>query len=156
MSGILRQTLAFLLPIIVSLQRHERGGPRAVLLCPTRELALQTTRVLRLVLDGRNKMLRSVVLSKDNIGSTDFDEVDILLSNPLRLKGLLAEKKVDLGKVRFLVLDEADKLFEMGFVDQIDAVVEACNHPQVQRCLFSATLPEVSPVVEGFVLCLTV
>jgi ATP-dependent RNA helicase DDX52/ROK1 len=45
--------------------------------------------------------------------------------------------------VRFLVMDEADKLFEMGFVEQIDAAVGACSHPNVQRCLFSATLPEV-------------
>ena len=40
------------------------------------------------------------------------------------------------------MLDEADKLFEMGFVEQIDAAVGACTHPEVQRCLFSATLPE--------------
>lgn len=50
--------------------------------------------------------------------------------------------KVDLSGVRFLVLDEADKLFEMGFVEQIDAAVGACTHPDIQRCLFSATLPE--------------
>ena len=45
-------------------------------------------------------------------------------------------------RVMHLVLDEADKLFELGFVDQIDAIVEACTRPGVVRSLFSATLPE--------------
>lgn len=45
-------------------------------------------------------------------------------------------------QVRFLVLDEADKLFDMGFVEQIDAVLHACSHKEIVRALFSATLPE--------------
>lgn len=45
-------------------------------------------------------------------------------------------------RVEFLVMDESDKLFEMGFVEQIDSVVAACSNPRVTRALFSATLPD--------------
>ena len=104
--------------------------------------------------------------------SNDFDKVDIIVSTPLRLAQLLEEKKISTHAVEFLVLDEADKLFEMGFVEQIDAVVHACDSNQTttkssfkknkkgnskeeqttttntrKRCLkalFSATLPETA------------
>ena len=62
--------------------------------------------------------------------SNDFDKVDIIVSTPLRLAQLLEEKKISTHAVEFLVLDEADKLFEMGFVEQIDAVVHACDSNQ--------------------------
>jgi ATP-dependent RNA helicase DDX52/ROK1 len=113
---------------------------------------------------------------------TDFaPKVDVLLANPLRLLGLVEAKKINLGEVRFLVLDEADKLFELGFMEQvgcqeedldhfqemalgtrgqpcdfsksltlplslillqIDGIIAACNHKDIVRSLFSATLPE--------------
>jgi hypothetical protein len=68
-----------------------------------------------------------------------MDKVDILVATPLRLK-LLIEKgkeKCNLGAVQFLVLDEADKLFEMGFVEQVDAAVAACDGPEVGLALFT-------------------
>ena len=71
-----------------------------------------------------------------------MDKVDILVATPLRLKSLIEKKKCHLGAVQYLVLDEADKLFEMGFVEQVDAAVAACDGPEVTRALFSATLPE--------------
>lgn len=71
-----------------------------------------------------------------------MDKVDILVATPLRLKSLIEKKRCNLSAVRYLVLDEADKLFEMGFVEQVDAAVAACDGPEVTRALFSATLPE--------------
>lgn len=47
-----------------------------------------------------------------------------------------------LSRVEFLILDESDKLFELGFVQQIDSVVKACSKPSIIRALFSATLPD--------------
>lgn len=47
-----------------------------------------------------------------------------------------------LSRVEFLILDESDKLFELGFVQQIDSVVKACSNPSIIRALFSATLPD--------------
>jgi ATP-dependent RNA helicase DDX52/ROK1 len=72
----------------------------------------------------------------------EMDKVDVLVATPLRLKTLLERKRVVLSKTTFLILDEADKLFEMGFVEQVDAAVAACDAPNVTRALFSATLPE--------------
>ena len=71
------------------MQRHVSGGPRALLLCPTRELANQTTRVLRVLMQERAKLLRTAVVSKANMGSVEWNEMDIVLANPLRLNALL-------------------------------------------------------------------
>jgi ATP-dependent RNA helicase DDX52/ROK1 len=72
----------------------------------------------------------------------EMDKVDVLVATPLRLKSLIEKKRVSLSAVKYLVLDEADKLFEMGFVEQVDAAAAACDGPNVTRALFSATLPE--------------
>lgn len=134
------KTLAFLLPIVMKLKAHKEGGPRALLLAPTKELAGQSARILKMLSRGVSG-LKSCLLSKATAGN-DFDKVDILVATPLRLKSLLQNDKINLSKVLYLVLDEADKLFEMGFVEQIDAVVAACDNKNVTRALFSATLPE--------------
>jgi len=134
------KTLAFLLPIVMKLKAHEEGGPRALLLAPTKELAGQSARILKLLSRGVSG-LKSCLLSKATAGN-DFNKVDVLVATPLRLKSLLQSDKIDLTKVLYLVLDEADKLFEMGFVEQIDAVVAACDNENITRALFSATLPE--------------
>tara|TARA_B110000977_G_scaffold201441_1_gene296041 strand:- start:630 stop:1637 length:1008 start_codon:yes stop_codon:yes gene_type:complete len=74
----------------------------------------------------------------------EMDKIDVLVATPLRLKTLIEKKRINCSSVNFLILDEADKLFEMGFVEQIDAVVKACdaNKKGVTKALFSATLPE--------------
>ena len=139
------KTLAFLIPLImrVKKQRYENPeveGIRAVVISPTKELSMQTGRVLMPLLPGLK--LRCSVLSKATAAGTDFSKVDILLANPLRLESLAKEGKIQLNNVETLVLDEADKLFEMGFADQIDACLAACSNDSICRCLCSATLPE--------------
>ena len=134
------KTLAFLLPIIMKLKAHKEGGARALLLAPTKELASQSARILRLLSRGVSG-LKSCLLSKATAGN-DFSKVDVVVATPMRLKILLQDDKINLSKVLYLVLDEADKLFEMGFVEQIDAVVAACDNKKITRALFSATLPE--------------
>eukprot|EP00887_Chlorella_sp_A99_P000722 scaffold5.g722.t1 len=172
------KTLAFLLPLIAHAKRLQaeaeaaaaaaagataaaggeppapegpptrRGGPKVVVVSPTKELATQTARVAKLLLPGLR--LRASLLSKATAAGTDFGRVDLLLANPLRLGAMADEGGLDLsqarrsfaGLVRYLILDEADKLFDMGFTEQIDAVIAACSHPDCVRGLFSATLPE--------------
>ncbi|WPT13341.1 DEAD-box ATP-dependent RNA helicase 57 [Picochlorum sp. SENEW3] len=139
------KTLAFLIPLImrVKKQRYENPeveGIRAVVISPTKELSMQTGRVLMPLLPGLK--LRCSVLSKATAAGTDFSKVDILLANPLRLESMAKEGKIQLDNVGTLVLDEADKLFEMGFADQIDACLAACSNDGICRCLCSATLPE--------------
>lgn len=58
----------------------------------------------------------------------------------MRLVAAIAADQMDLSAVQNLVIDEADKLFEMNFLPQIDAIIAACTNPQVRKCLFSATI----------------
>lgn len=136
------KTMAFLIPILISLKVPSVDGIRAVILCPTRELALQTARELKKIIKGSK--LKARLMTKATANNIGFSAApcDILISTPLRLNYSLKEEKVDLTRVLHLVLDEADKLFEMGFVEQIDEVIAACSNPKVIRTLFSATLPE--------------
>lgn len=65
---------------------------------------------------------------------------DVLIATPLRLVHLIQESQLDLSTVEMVCLDEADRLFDMGFVEQVDEVFAACSHPSVQRAMFSATM----------------
>ncbi|KAJ3338184.1 RNA-dependent ATPase rok1, partial [Kappamyces sp. JEL0680] len=65
---------------------------------------------------------------------------DILISTPLRLVNCLKEDQISLAKVQHLVLDEADKLLELGFLEQMDDILSACTSNVIQRSLFSATI----------------
>ena len=61
-------------------------------------------------------------------------QVDIVITAPLRAAKLSRKQHLLLGDVRFLVLDEADRLFQMGFLQQVDELVAACAHPAVVGC----------------------
>lgn len=141
------KTLAFLIPLVLhirSLKAAEasaEAGLKAVVVSPTKELSMQSARVLAPLLPGLK--VRASVLNKSTAAGTDFAKVDILFANPLRLGALSQENKIDLSNVRYLILDEADKLFDLGFTEQIDAVIAACTSKHIVRALFSATLPEV-------------
>ncbi|KAL4438005.1 hypothetical protein ABPG77_004226 [Micractinium sp. CCAP 211/92] len=164
------KTVAFLLPLVMRVRQlmQQEAGPeqpaaadeqngqqgggeggasqaqsssiKAVVVSPTKELSMQTARVLKLLLPGLR--IRCSVLSKATAAGTDFSKVDILMAQPLRLGAMAEEGRVDLSACRLLVLDEADKLFDMGFTQQVDAVIAACSHRDCVRALFSATLPE--------------
>jgi ATP-dependent RNA helicase DDX52/ROK1 len=136
------KTLAFLLPLVLRLQHHQPGGARGLVVTPTRELASQTRRVWGLLSPG--KRLRCCVLTKASLAGTDFGSVDVVITTPLRLGHSLGAKGgvVDLSRVTMLILDEADKLLETGFLEQVDTLLAACTHPQLVRALFSATLQE--------------
>lgn len=136
------KTLAFVLPILMKLKAPSKDGIRAVILCPTRELAKQITSECKILARGRKFRIR--LMTKALSRCADFKELpcDVLVSTPLRLDYVLSQSRIDLSPVEYLVLDESDKLFELGFVEQIDAVVNACTNPQILRSLFSATLPD--------------
>jgi len=113
-----------------------------VILCPTRELAAQTVRECKKLAKGRKYYIK--LMTKDLSKSGNFKDMhcDILVSTPLRLDHAVKKRDLDLSSVEYLVLDESDKLFELGFVEVIDSVVEACSNPSIIRSLFSATLPD--------------
>lgn len=136
------KTLAFLCPILMKIKPGSKDGIKAVILCPTRELAAQTTRECKKLSKGRKFLIK--LMTKELSKSGDFEKMrcDILVSTPLRLEHAISKRKLDLSRVIYLVLDESDKLFELGFVEQIDSVVKACSNPAIIRSLFSATLPD--------------
>ncbi|KAG2440629.1 hypothetical protein HYH02_010208 [Chlamydomonas schloesseri] len=153
------KTLAFLVPLLARLKQLKAASAaaaaagqqaaaaeqwpdavKALVVSPTHELAAQQARVLKLLLPGSG--LRACLLCKATAAGTTFSKVDLLLANPLRLVTLVEAGKVDLSHCRYVVLDEADKLFELGFMEQVDSLLAAAQHPDVARALFSATLPE--------------
>ncbi|KAG4928277.1 hypothetical protein JHK82_053962 [Glycine max] len=136
------KTLAFVCPMLMKLKDPEKGGIRAVILCHTRELSVQTYRECKKL--AKRKKFRIKLMTKNLLRNADFSKFpcDVLISTPLRLRLAIKRKKIDLSRVEYLVLDESDKLFEPELFKQIDSVIKACSNPSIIRSLFSATLPD--------------
>lgn len=140
------KTAAFVLPILQALHRVPAPATPAVLvLTPTRELALQVASSFRAIGEGGPWPLRALAV----IGGAAIDDqlaalaqgVHVVVATPGRLLDLMRRDAVDLSGVRHLVLDEADKLLDAGFVDEVPGLLEVL--PAVrQTLLFSATLPQ--------------
>ncbi|ORZ26207.1 P-loop containing nucleoside triphosphate hydrolase protein, partial [Absidia repens] len=139
------KTAAFLIPMFEKLKAHSaKVGARALLLSPSRELALQTQKVCKEL--GKYTDLRSCVLvggdSLDDQFSMLASNPDILIATPGRLLHLMVEMELDLRTVQYVVFDEADRLFEMGFAVQLHEILSRLP-PTRQTLLFSATLPKM-------------
>jgi ATP-dependent RNA helicase RhlE len=140
------KTAAFALPILhrLSLEHAQRtpGAPRALILAPTRELARQIGE--RFTAYGRKLPLTSVVIfggvNQHHQVKALKAGVDILIATPGRLLDLFNQRHVRLDKVSILVLDEADRMLDMGFIHDVRKVVAACKSKR-QTLLFSATMP---------------
>ncbi len=135
------KTGAFALPMLVKLAAHA-PGPRALVLEPTRELAAQVETAVRDY--ARFTDLRvSVVYGGVGYGRQN-DQLragtDIVVATPGRLLDHLEQGTVRLDKVQFLVLDEADRMLDMGFLPDVRRIVERCPR-QRHTSLFSATIP---------------
>ncbi|KAF2637066.1 ATP-dependent RNA helicase-like protein dbp10 [Massarina eburnea CBS 473.64] len=138
------KTAAFVIPMIQALKTHSaKVGARAIILSPSRELALQTLKVVKEL--GRGTDLRTVLV----VGGDSLDEQfnsmtsnpDIIIATPGRFLHLKVEMDLDLSSVRYIVFDEADRLFEMGFAAQLGEILHALPSSR-QTLLFSATLPK--------------
>lgn len=142
------KTLSFIIPILHHLKEPHKNGFRAVILSPTRELALQIHREFTRMNVGIGLRIHVLTKSKatsNNFGPTSTKKFDILISTPNRLVHMLNQENpcIELNKVEWLILDEGDKLFEdgdTGFRDQIATIYKACDNPSVKHALFSATL----------------
>lgn len=136
------KTMAFVCPMIIKLKHASTDGIRGLILLPTRELAAQTARECKKLIKGTK--FRMKLMTKQLVKSADFSKLhcDILISTPYRVQYAVRKKKLDLSRVEYLVLDESDKLFELGLVKQVDTIVKACSNPSIMRSLFSATLPD--------------
>ena len=141
------KTAAFALPILSRLDRH--GAARALVLEPTRELAAQVETAIRDY--GRFTELRMVVLyGGAGYGKQDQglrQGADIVVATPGRLLDHLQRGTLRLNQIEILVLDEADRMLDMGFMPDVRRIVERCPRNR-QTMLFSATIP---PEIEQLV-----
>jgi len=133
------KTLAFAIPMVERLQGADRG-PAALVLAPTRELASQIVEQTRPIAAARDLEVAAVY------GGVGFEKqikackrADILVATPGRLEDLMARRAVRLGGIEMLVLDEADRMLDMGFRPAVDRIVAACPADR-QTLFFSATL----------------
>ena len=136
------KTAAFVLPLIERLKLRQLGGVRAVILSPSRELALQTYKQVKEFSHGTN--LQSIVLIGGDSLEEDFSKMmtkpDIIVCTPGRFLHLKVEMQYDLMTIQYIVFDEADRLFEMGFAEQLNELLISLPSNR-QSLLFSATLP---------------
>ena len=148
------KTAAFSLPILEGISKLSgRPNPmttRALILAPTRELAVQIEEVIRsfaparlttaLVLGGTSRNMQVQKLARG---------VDVLIATPGRLQDLISDRKLRLNETRWLVLDEADRMLDMGFINDVRRIAKAVHHDK-QTALFSATMPaEIEQLARG-------
>ena len=139
------KTAAFMLPALQRLGQPSAVksiGPRILVLTPTRELALQVTKAG----DNYGKHMRRVKMVSI-LGGMPYpvqnrllrQPVDILVATPGRLLDHMSSGRIDFSRLEILVLDEADRMLDMGFIEDIEKIVEATPKTR-QTLLFSATL----------------
>lgn len=138
------KTAAFVLPALHRLLSNKPAagiGPRVLVLTPTRELATQVSESIRDM--GKFSRLRSASI----VGGTPYppqikmlrQPLDLLVATPGRLIDHFESGRLDFSRLEILVLDEADRMLDMGFVDDVERIAAALP-PQRQTLLFSATL----------------
>jgi superfamily II DNA/RNA helicase len=143
------KTLAFGLPLLERLDRAEPRKPRGLVLVPTRELALQVHDVLAPLADALGSRVVAVY------GGADMNKqikaisggVEAIIATPGRLIDLVDRKEVELNGLEIVVVDEADRMADMGFLPQVEWLLRHVDN-QHQTLLFSATL---DGVVDGLI-----
>ncbi len=137
------KTAAFVLPILQRIMRNPRGKISALIISPTRELAEQTCEVIDDL--GQKTGLRSIAIyggvGMDQQVRRLRDGVDIAVACPGRLLDHVWKGTINLSHVEVLVIDEADRMFDMGFLPDIKSILR-CLVQKRQTLLFSATMPE--------------
>ncbi|NKF50399.1 DEAD/DEAH box helicase [Shewanella sp. WXL01] len=139
------KTLAFLLPAmqrIISKKALTKRDPRALILLPTRELAQQVYNQLRLLV--ANTQYKAVSI----LGGENFNDQakalardpHFIVATPGRIADHLSQKHLYLNGLELLILDEADRMLDLGFADQLKQINEAADHKRRQTLMFSATL----------------
>eukprot|EP01105_Mastigella_eilhardi_P003539 TRINITY_DN1456_c1_g2_i1.p1 TRINITY_DN1456_c1_g2~~TRINITY_DN1456_c1_g2_i1.p1 ORF type:complete len:963 (-),score=272.59 TRINITY_DN1456_c1_g2_i1:153-2774(-) len=139
------KTAAFLVPMLQRLQAHSaRAGSRGLIISPTRELALQTLKFAKDLAKYTDLVMCPLVggESVDDQFSSLADNPDILLGTPGRIAHIIKDVGMSLKMMEVVVYDEADRLFEMGFAEQLHEIARVLPSSR-QTMLFSATLPKL-------------
>jgi superfamily II DNA/RNA helicase len=136
------KTLGFGLPLIQSLGKDPSHGAKALVVVPTRELAIQVAEDLKLACSNRSTTVAAIYGGKAYEGQVA--EIDagaqIIVGTPGRLIDLSKQKKLDLTNIQFMVLDEADEMLDLGFLPDVERLF-AYTPENRQTMLFSATMP---------------
>lgn len=136
------KTASFGLPIVDKINKGNKA-PKAIILAPTRELALQVSSEL-VSYAGKKRLSISTVYGGTSINTQISDlkrGVDIVVGTPGRILDLIERKILKLNEIEYFVLDEADEMLRMGFVEDIELIFE--QTPKEKRVLlFSATMPD--------------
>jgi ATP-dependent RNA helicase RhlE len=141
------KTAAFSLPILTKIvalgTRRLPKTARALILAPTRELAVQIEETIRILSKGLHISTALVLggVSRSSQVRKIAPGVDVLVATPGRLTDLVREGDISLAETRWLVLDEADRMLDMGFINDVRRIAKAV-HRDKQTALFSATMPE--------------
>lgn len=144
------KTAAFALPLLTRLNPRD-FGTQALVLCPTRELATQVAGEIRRLARAQQN-IKVVTLCGGQgigpqIGSLEHG-AHVVVGTPGRIRDHLRKQTLDLSRVNSLVLDEADRMLEMGFVEDMEAIIGATPSER-QTLLFSATFPDDIQVMSG-------
>src|SRR5438876_1031618 len=146
------KTLAFVLPLLQSLAAKP-AGITAVILSPTRELAIQTSETLAKMADGTG--IRAAVVVGGMSESAQLQAVrkgaQVIIATPGRLCDYLKRKLVNLSAVKILVLDEADRMLDMGFLPSIHQIVGAMPAARQTLCFSATSEASVSRMIEAHV-----
>uniref|UniRef100_A0A336K2U4 RNA helicase n=1 Tax=Culicoides sonorensis TaxID=179676 RepID=A0A336K2U4_CULSO len=139
------KTACFLIPLFEKLKKREiKTGARALILSPTRELAIQTYKFVKEL--GKYLDLKTILVLGGDSMDSQFTAVhalpDIIVATPGRFLHLCVEMDLKLTSVEYVVFDEADRLFEMGFGEQLNETLKRLPEGR-QTVLFSATLPKL-------------
>ena len=146
------KTAGFCLPIIQNIDENIKGV-QAIILCPTRELCLQISNDLEKFIKHTKSVSHVAVYGGTNI-ETQIRSlkkgVQIVVGTPGRTLDLIRRKMLKITNIRWLVLDEADEMLNMGFRDDLDAILEGTPENK-QTLLFSATMPqEVRQIAQNY------
>ncbi|HEX9162909.1 MAG TPA: DEAD/DEAH box helicase [Thermoanaerobaculia bacterium] len=148
------KTAAFVLPLLEMIATHRlKGKPCALIIAPTRELAMQTDAAVRTL--AKHVRVRCAIVCGGVNERPQIDAlrrgVDIVVATPGRLLDLMSKRNVSLKDVRFVVLDEADRMLDMGFLPQMRRIIKELPRER-QTLLFSATLSRAIEQIAGEVL----
>ena len=143
------KTFAFGIPLVNHLALNKESG--ALILTPTRELALQVLTALKSLTSKDNLLDVALLIGGDPIQKQlkQLKKARLVVGTPGRMKDHLKRKSLNLKQFEFLVLDETDRMLDMGFLEDIKAIIEKL--PNHQTLLFSATLPKnISDLAQKF------
>lgn len=144
------KTAAFGIPLCEMVEWEEKA-PQALILVPTRELALQVSEEIRAI--GTYKKIKCTAV----FGKVPYEKqalelkqkCHIVVGTPGRVNDHIEKGNLDLSKIKYLVLDEADEMLDLGFIEQIEEIVKGV---EAQILLFSATMPErIKEVVNEYI-----